>query len=208
MKTAKQKAWDYFILTARVLIALVFIDYGYGKLTGGQFGLSPEQLTKPVKDLGLFNLSWYLFDQEPFKSFIGITQIIAGILLLFNRTVILGCILALPILANILVIDITYIKMEGFYWRLSFYILLDLLILWHYREQMKIALATITKDLPVRSKFPLWTYLLLPVMAFALEFLSTIPKILTNLVIRPHETIMGLKAMPALVMEVIKKICS
>ena len=103
----KAKFWDYLILCARVLIAWTLIGYGWSKLTGNQFGLSAEQLSAPVKDLGLFKLSWFLFDHEPFKSFVGTSQIIAGLLLLYNRTLILGALLSIPILANILIIDIT-----------------------------------------------------------------------------------------------------
>ncbi len=144
---SKEKLWDFFILSARVLLAFVFIDYGWGKLTGGQFGLRPEELNMPVKDLSLFRLSWYLFEQEPFKSFIGISQIIAGLLLLYNRTLILGTLLSIPILTNILVIDITYIKMTGFYWRLSYYLVLDFLILWHYRDRMFAAFKNLTNGI-------------------------------------------------------------
>lgn len=71
------------------------LSYGWGKLADEQFGISVKEMATPVKDLGIFKLSWYLFDQEPFKSFIGISQIIAGLLILYNRTLILGVLLSL-----------------------------------------------------------------------------------------------------------------
>lgn len=71
---------DYFVLAARVLLAYTFISYGYAKLNDGQFGLAPAQLALPVQQLGLFKLSWYLFGQEPFKSFVGYSQVLAGLL--------------------------------------------------------------------------------------------------------------------------------
>ncbi|MBP7500383.1 MAG: DoxX family membrane protein, partial [Chryseobacterium sp.] len=139
MTVKKEKLWDYLILCARVLLAWILLSYGWSKVNGGQFGISAEEMARPVKDLGLFKLSWYMFDHEPFKSFIGISQIIAGLLLLYNRTLILGVLMSIPIFLNILIIDITYVKMSGFYWRLSHYLILDFLILWHYKDRMIMA---------------------------------------------------------------------
>ncbi|MEM8900560.1 MAG: hypothetical protein AAGC85_20765, partial [Bacteroidota bacterium] len=140
-KISREQFWDYLILTARFVLAWFFLYYGQGKLTGGQFGLTEEELLTPIKDLSLFKLGWYLFDFQPFKAFIGISQIICAILLLWNRTVILGAFLYLPIALNILIIDLTIMPIElkvGFAFRLSFYLLLNILILWHYREKLLI----------------------------------------------------------------------
>lgn len=208
MTEKKQKLWDYFILCARVLIALTLLRYGWSKMTGGQFGISAKEMATPIKELGLFKLSWYLFDQEPFKSFIGISQIIAGLLLLYNRTLILGVLLSIPILANILVIDITYIKLDGFYWRLSFYLILDFLILWHYNDRMIIACNAIFNGLTTKFKFPMWAYLILPIMAIGLEFLGIIPSLLSGLIFKPTETLKGLSEIPNLILNIIEKIGS
>ncbi len=208
MATKKEKLWDYFILCARVLIAWTFLSYGWSKLTDNQFGLSTEQLSTPVKDLGLFKLSWYLFDHEPFKTFVGITQIIAGLLLLYNRTLILGALLSIPILANILIIDITYIKMPGFYWRLSYYLFLDFLILWHYKDRILLAFKNIFSGLSTKFKYPIWAYLILPIMAIVLELLGVVPKLLTGLILNPTETIEALSTFPDLILKIIEKIKS
>lgn len=208
MTIRQNKLWDYFILCARILIAWTFLRYGWGKLTDGQFGLSANELLVPVKDLSLFKLSWYLFDQEPFKSFVGISQIIAGLLLLYNRTLIIGALLSIPILANILIIDITYIKMPGFYWRLSYYLILDFLILWHYKNRMFLAFKSVFNGLTTKFKYPIWAYLILPIMAIGLEFLVGIPRILTSLILKPHKTLDQLSKLSDLIIEMIKKIFS
>jgi len=205
MKVNKQKLWDYFILCARFLIAWTLLGYGWSKLSEGQFGISAEDMSKPVHDLGLFKLSWYLFDQEPFKSFVGISQIMAGLLLLYNRTLILGALLSIPILINILIIDITYIKMPGFYWRLSFYLILDILILWHYKEQMFDALKSITAGLTTKFKYSVWAYLALPIMAIILEIIGFLPKLITEFILNPTETIHALSQMPRLLLDVIHR---
>ncbi|MNK62054.1 hypothetical protein D3C87_812220 [compost metagenome] len=187
MTVKKEKLWDYFILCARVLLAWTLLSYGWSKLNDGQFGISAEEMATPVKDLGLFKLSWYLFDHEPFKSFIGISQIIAGLLLLYNRTLIFGVLMSIPIFLNILIIDITYVKMSAFYWRLSYYLILDLLILWHYRDRMIMAFKAIFNGLTTKFKFPTWAYLILPIMAIGLEILPFIPKLLLELILNPKE---------------------
>jgi len=207
MTSRREKLWDYFILCARVIIAWTFLRYGWSKLTEGQFGLTNEQLQTPVKDLSLFKLSWHLFNQQPFKAFVGISQIIAGLLLLYNRTLIIGALISIPILLNILIIDITYVKMEGFYWRLSYYLILDFLILWHYRDRMVLAFKNIWGT-TTKFKYPWWAYLILPIMAILLEILGVLPRIITRLITDPSQTLHQLGQIPHAIAELVKKICS
>lgn len=176
----KEKYYDYFILVARFLIGWTFIRYGYAKLFGdGQFGITPEELATPIKDLSLFRASWYLFSHEPFNSFIGISQLICGVLLIINRTAIMGAFLFLPIVATILLIDITFMPpalAQGFTLRLPFYIILDLLILWHYKDRMLTIWNAVSKNVGTKFTYKIWAYLLLPVLAIILELVPFIPK--------------------------------
>lgn len=41
LSISNSKYFEYFILIARFLLAITFINYGYSKLTGGQFGVTP-----------------------------------------------------------------------------------------------------------------------------------------------------------------------
>lgn len=130
----KQKAWDYFILVGRFLLGWTFLRYGFGKITESQFGLDASAMATPIEDLSLFQLGWYLFEQEHFNTFVGISQILCGGLLIWNRTALIGAFLFLPLVGNILMVDLTImppLMAKTFAWRLSAYILLDLLILWH-----------------------------------------------------------------------------
>ncbi|WP_020527052.1 DoxX family membrane protein [Flexithrix dorotheae] len=206
-----EKYWDYFILVARFLIGMTFIHYGYGKLVNHQFGISDQELITPVKDLSLFRLSWYLFDHQPFKAFIGVSQLICGTLLLWNRSVLLGAFLFLPIVINILIIDLTFMPpmlAQGFAWRLSFYILLDFLILWHYKEKMVVLWDTLWNNTKTKFQFPFWAYLILPVLAIGLEIFGVFPKIIANLIISPEATLESLSRVPELFWEALEKMGS
>jgi uncharacterized membrane protein YphA (DoxX/SURF4 family) len=208
-KISKAKIWDYIILTARILLAWTFLRYGFSKLANGQFGLNEVEMTTQLKDLSLFKLSWYLFDHEPFKSFIAISQIICAFLLIINRTTIIGALFFLPIISTILIIDLTFMPSpmaEGFTWRLSFYIFLDFLILWHYRDGMKIIWKSIWNDVNTKFKFPFWAYLLLPLFAIGLEIIGILPKVLTQFIIEPTETIESLSKIPEIIMDMVHNI--
>lgn len=203
----KARVWDYFIFVARFLLAWTFIRYGYSKLVDGQFGVTDAELAMRVKDLSLFKLSWHLFDQEPFKSFIGISQIICGLLLLFHRTTLIGAFLFLPIVSTILIIDLTFMPAnlaQGFAWRLGFYIFLDFLILWHYREKMRIIWDAVWDNVSTRFKIPIWAYLMVPLFAIMLEIMGFTPKILTQLILDPEGTLEGFRMIPDLIRELIK----
>lgn len=187
-KISKEKYWDYFILCARFLLAWTFLRYGYSKLIDGQFGVTEAELLLPVKDISLFKLSWYLFNHEPFKTAIGVAQVLCGILLLINRTVIIGAILFLPIVFNILIIDLSFMNSfmaSSFAYRLSFYILLDWLILWHYKDKMKLVWTAIWQNTNTKFRFKLWHYLILPVMAILLEIIGILPKALFTIIRNP-----------------------
>ena len=95
--------------------------------------------------------------------------------------------------------------MPGFYWRLSFYLVLDILILWHYKERMFDALKSITTGLTTKYKYPIWAYLALPIMAIILEIIGFLPKLITEFILNPTETIHALSQMPRLLLDVVHR---
>lgn len=183
-----EKYWDYFILAARFLLGWTFLRYGYSKLTGGQFGVSEEELLTPLQDLSLLQISWYLFNHQPFKAVIGVMQFICGTLLIVNRTAIIGAFMFLPLVATILVIDLTVMPSAfkiAFAWRLSFYLLLDFLILWHYRERMETVWTAVWQGVTTKFSYSLWMYALLPLAAVVLEIIGILPKVTVNVITNP-----------------------
>ncbi|MDR6545326.1 putative membrane protein YphA (DoxX/SURF4 family) [Chryseobacterium rhizosphaerae] len=195
-KTFASKHWDYFILICRVLLAWQFLSFGYAKFfDDGQFGISGEELNKPIKDLSLFKVMWYLFDHNPFKIIIGICQTLCGALLLYNKTVIIGALLFLPIAFNILIMDITFMEpsmVNGFASRLSYYILLDLLILYHYKDRMLIVFKAITGNINNRFSHSYGMYLISPILAVLLSLLPLVPVVLFYLVVEPDQMLHAL----------------
>lgn len=188
----KTKHWDYFILVSRFLLAIVFLNYGIAKITGHQFGISEDELLIPIRDLSLFKVSWYLFDHQPFKFIVGISQIICAALLFINRTVLLGAFMFLPIIFTILIMDISFMPTElvaGFTWRLSSYILLDIFILFHYKEKMNIIWESIWNNVNTKFKHSLKAYLLLPVFSIILGILLAMPRAIISFLMQPLETL-------------------
>src|SRR5690606_22128360 len=125
---------DLIILAMRLLLAFTLWNYGYSKLTGGQFGITEVELNTPIKDLSLFRISWHLFKNEPFNSFIGISQIVIAILLVYKRTFLWGTLMAIPIFLNILMVDLTIMPYHfkvAFFFRLTFYLIFIGMILWY-----------------------------------------------------------------------------
>ncbi|MDP1817979.1 MAG: hypothetical protein Q8K92_26235 [Leadbetterella sp.] len=58
MKITREQIFDFAILALRWYLAYYMVDYGLGKLLGGQFGhRSVEILNTPLKDVDKFNLA-------------------------------------------------------------------------------------------------------------------------------------------------------
>lgn len=99
--------WAYKAM--RFVVAFLIIFYGFGKLNGAQFTTLSSELDKPMGQVSGFWLTWYYFGYSPiYGNFIGIVQIVGGVLLMFRKTTLLGSCLLLPVVTNIILIDIFY----------------------------------------------------------------------------------------------------
>src|SRR5436190_13158380 len=89
--------------------AAVLLVYGFAKLNGSQFTILTSELDKPMGQVSGFWLTWYYFGYSPFfGTFIALAQIGGGVLLMFRKTTLLGSCLLLPVVTNIILIDIFY----------------------------------------------------------------------------------------------------
>ena len=180
-ETSKFPLKPYLLLSARILLAWTLYRYGWAKLTDGQFGVDDKTMNMALKDINLFQLSWYLGDHQPFKAFIGVSQIICALLLTLNRTVIIGAFMSIPIWLNILVWDLTFMgnMAAAFAFRLTYYLILTTLIIHQQKDKLIPAILLVTGPKHM-VKFPIWAYALLPVTAIGIEIAGALPNMVLN----------------------------
>jgi len=184
-KAPKNKIINFGFLSVRVWLAVILLSYGISKLLNNQFGISTEEMKLPIQDLSLFKVSWYLAAHEPFKSFIGLSQVTAAILLLYRKTSLIGAFVAMPIWLNILVWDISFMVEEMktmFSIRLTAYLIMTLLLIWKEREQVLTAFKLLVKASSTNKPFPIWVYLLAILPFLILECLPYIFSYIKHLV--------------------------
>ncbi len=93
----------------RWIAATLCILYGFAKINGSQFTVLDSEITKPLGEVSGFWLTWYYFGYSPvYGTAIALLQIVAGILLIVPRTALAGALILLPVVANILLIDLFY----------------------------------------------------------------------------------------------------
>jgi len=92
-------AFQRLAIISRILLALAFVPTGLVKLMGERFTLMG--IDTPV---GLFFEAMY--QSGGYWTFVGLAQVVAGVLLLIPRTSTLGAVLFFPIVLNIFVITV------------------------------------------------------------------------------------------------------
>lgn len=126
-KEVRSNRWHwYFSIFCRVLLAYAFIVAGFVKIFGERFasGLAPEH------PMGAYLVA--LYQTGFYYTFIGYVQVLAALLLLFNRTVLLGALLYLPIIVNIWILSFAT-RFDGSFITSPLMVLANLYILtWHY----------------------------------------------------------------------------
>jgi hypothetical protein len=136
----KQHLW-ILEFTFRIYVWSKIWAYGIGKIIGGQFhraGNLPEEVAiTPIADLGSFDLAWPFFGfSTGYIWFIGLSQILGGGLLLFNRTKIIGVCILIPILLNIIVVDFFFEISPGAMLSAILYFLMCCYILYYNKKQL------------------------------------------------------------------------
>ena len=176
MKYTKAQVYDLLILILRWYLAFYMISYGWGKINGEQFGsFNQEILNSPLKEVGKFNLAWHLFSlDKTFNIIIGITQIIGGILIIINRTTLIGALILLPVLAQIFLIDLAFTTDtlgHSLTIRLGCMIFSDILILLYYKEKMILVWKNLTNNISTKFKYKWWIFLVLPIFGLLTDFI-------------------------------------
>lgn len=166
-------------MALRWYLIYYMIRYGWSKLTLSQFGIHDTTiLEQPIQDIDSFYVAWHLYGRSTFFNITtGALEIIGGILLIFNRTVLIGALLVLSILTQILIIDIAFttgIHEFSLPIRISGMILADILILYFYKEKVLIAWKALTTGIHTKFKYKWWIFLILPIIGFLMDFVFAI----------------------------------
>jgi hypothetical protein len=94
---------------ARGVLVIACLTYAAAKFTGAQFVIPGYLLDTPVTDLSGMDLTWAFFAHSPlYSGFVATGQLVAAVLLAFDRTARLGAVVLLPIAANIAVVNLGY----------------------------------------------------------------------------------------------------
>jgi hypothetical protein len=130
--------WAYIIL--RYGLALFLLLYGFAKLTGAQFTILDSELDKRMGHVSGFWLTWYYFSfSKIYGTIIALVQIAGAVLLMFRRTTLLAAFLLLPVLANIVLIDVFYgIDLSGTLMAAILLVALLVLLAYHKNELIQL----------------------------------------------------------------------
>lgn len=135
-------------------LAFGISTYGFAKLLKTQFVVPPYTYDTPIGELTGFMLTWHYFGYSyTLAVIIGMLQIVGSVFLLFRRTVLLGLLILLPVMTNIVLINIFYSITTG---ALVYSLLFTTGLLYLFFldwPQIRSAIANYQKSLyPVRSK--------------------------------------------------------
>lgn len=137
----------------RYFCAFMLYTYGISKLLHLQFNLQSQLAQQPVGILTGYQLTWFYFGySRGYAVLLGATQILGASLLLFRKTTLLGALTMLPVIANILLINIFILRNDYGPFLISGLICIFLLaILWNQRSALTLLLWTTQKSEPVSS---------------------------------------------------------
>jgi hypothetical protein len=135
MTTTYAKAYPKLLDWLRYLCAFLLYMYGVSKLAHMQFSLPAATANRPIGSLTGYELTWYYFGySRTYACILGLTQVAGATLLMFRRTAFLGAAVMLPVMGNILLVNLFILVNDYGPEFMATLILCSLLvILWHER---------------------------------------------------------------------------
>lgn len=132
----------------RLNVFVKLTNYGLGKILGGQFYTPnniPNEVAKiPLGDASGYDLAWTFFGHsKTYIICIGSAQLVGAILFLIPRTKLAGGFLLLPVLLNIILVDLMFGVAYGAVFSAVFYLVSVLWVLYRNQDTLKIVLKTI-----------------------------------------------------------------
>lgn len=141
--TESKDPYPRYLDWLRYLSAFLLFAYGSSKLVGMQFTLPHEVALKPIGSLTGYQLAWFYYSySRVYADILGLIQVAGGMMLLFRRTALLGSALMLPVMANIVMINIFFSIAWGALCTSTFIFASMLVILWRERDALAAVLLT------------------------------------------------------------------
>ena len=161
-------------IACRFYIFFFLFAYGLGKIIGAQFyspDLIPSEIeTMPISQIPDFDLAWVFMGRSyGYMLFIGIGELLGALMLLFNRTKLIGIFILLPIMVNVIVFDIFFLDEYGALASAIIYFIMLLVILWINKEKIMKVIKTLTHfdgivKTSIKDKIVKFSYVLLIIL--------------------------------------------
>jgi hypothetical protein len=122
----------------RYFCAFQLYMYGVSKLLHLQFHMQAELAPRAIGSLNGYQLTWYYFGvSRAYACILGLTQVAGATLLLFRKTTLMGAVAMLPVMANVLLINIFILVNDyGPYLIASLICASLVIILWYQRADL------------------------------------------------------------------------
>ncbi len=100
----------WFRAFLRVTLLLAMLLYGFVKVFKGQFpDHSLLRLIQPLGTMSPMGLAWtFLGHSFAYNIFMGLSEVLGGMLMLYRRTVTLGSLVIMGVMANVMMMNFTY----------------------------------------------------------------------------------------------------
>lgn len=105
-----ERAWDLFRIYLRFALAAAMITYGAQKVIPAQFAPPTlDRLVEPFGSSSPMGILWaFMGVSKAYNVFTGAIELLAGILLTFRRTTLLGALIAAGAMANVVALNYSY----------------------------------------------------------------------------------------------------
>jgi hypothetical protein len=114
-----------------------------------QFQTADYVLDMPLSEVSGMGLTWYYFGYSyPLAVIIALFQLGGSILLLYRRTTLLGAMILLPVMVNIVLINMFYKISSGAFFNSVIYSVALIFLLLLYRKRLKIIFWDLVDQLP------------------------------------------------------------
>jgi hypothetical protein len=131
------KQYPAYLDWLRYICAVLLYFYGVSKLTGHQLVVPSWVAQRPIGSLDGYTLTWYYFGySHTYKYILGLIQATGASLLLFRKSALIAAAMMVPVMVNIMLINIFYSILRQAERTAAFILGCMLLLLWHQRETL------------------------------------------------------------------------